>query len=185
MKKKFETVSSKVVYDNPRVQLRVDKVKRPNGNIFDQAYFVKPDQSSVGIIAVENSSVYLVQQYRHAARQWMWQIPMGTSREQTPLLCAKEELKQETGLEADKWKKLGSIRPEPGMLTQPTDIFLASNLKKRAQHVEDEEFEINVKKFPFTELESMISTGAITCGYTMSAWLLYRLSQSNHESSAW
>lgn len=183
MKNKFETVSSQVVYDSPRVQLRVDKVRHPNGNIFDQAYFVKPDQSSVGIIAVENSSVYLVRQYRHAARQWMWQIPMGTSREQAPLLCAKEELKQETGLEAGKWKKLGSIRPEPGMLTQPTDIFLASNLKEGVQQIEVEEFEINVKKFLFTKFEAMISTGEITCGYTMSAWLLYRLSQSNNENS--
>lgn len=183
MKNTFKTVSSEVVYDNPRVQLRVDKVRHPNGNIFDQAYFIKPDQSSVGIIAVEGSSVYLVQQYRHAAGQWMWQIPMGTSHEQTPLLCAKEELKQETGLKAGKWKKLGSIRPEPGMLTQPTDIFLASNLKKGKQEIEKEEFEINVKKFTFTELESMISTSKITCGYTMSAWLLYKLSQSNDENS--
>mgnify|MGYP001588840196 CR=1 FL=1 len=65
------------------------------------------------------------------------------------------------------------------MLTQPTDIFLASDFKGEAQQIEDEEFEINIKKFTFTKFEEMISVGEITCGYTMSAWLLYKLSQSN------
>lgn len=68
MAKTPEALSSRVVYENKHLQLKVDEVRLPSGYIFDQAYFVKPGQNSVGIVAIEDSSAYLVRQYRYTAR---------------------------------------------------------------------------------------------------------------------
>ncbi len=175
MKSIHETLSSRVVYENKHLELKVDKVRLPNGYVFDQVYFVKPGQNSVGIVAVENNSTYLVRQYRYTARQWMWQIPMGTSRKKSPLACAKQELHEETGLKAKKWQKIGSIRPEPGMLIQSTTIYLARDLAKGKLAPEEEEYGMRARKFSFDQIEEMMRKGKITCGYTLSAWLLFRL----------
>lgn len=175
MSRTHETLSSRIVYKNKHLELKVDEVKLQNGYIFEQAYFVKPGQNSVGIVVIEDNSTYLVRQYRYTAHQWMWQIPMGTSSNKSPLSCAKQELQEETGLKAKKWRKIGSIRPEPGMLIQPTTIYLARELTKGKQALEEEEYGMRVKKFSFDQIEEMIKKGAITCGYTLSAWLLFRL----------
>lgn len=170
-----ETLSSRVVYENKHLKLKVDEVKFPNGYVSEQAYFVKPGQNSVGIVAVEDNFGYLVRQYRYTARQWMWQIPMGTSNKKSLLSCAKQELHEEAGLKAKKWRKIGLIRPEPGMLTQPTTIYLAHDLSRGKQAPEEEEYGIKARRFSFDQIEEMMKRGKITCGYTLSAWLLFKL----------
>lgn len=171
--KKYQKLSSRVVYRNQRLEIRVDVVRLPSKKTYEQAYFVKPNQYSTGIIAIDRGGIYLVKQYRYTAGEWMWQIPMGTTSSQDILSSAKKELKEETGLTAKKWTKLGFIRPEPGMTPQGTYIFLAEDLTTDKQRIEDTEEGMEVKIFSIKKFNEMITKGKITCGYTLSAWQIY------------
>lgn len=176
MRKPYRKISSRTVYSNPYLEVRVDTIRLPNGNIYEQAYFVKPNQYSTGIVAIDGKYIYLVKQLRYTAGQWMWQIPMGTTHQGNMLASAKKELKEETGLIAHRWRKLGSIRPEPGMTPQLTHIYLAQEFKEGGQEPEDTEIGIKVGKFTLDKMNQMIAEGKITCGYTLSAWQLYQVS---------
>lgn len=165
-------MSSRTIYQNQYVEIRVDTV-RTTGGIREYAYFIRPANRAVGIIAIDSDGICLVRQYRYIARQWLWQIPMGASSGSNPLICAQNELKEETGITASSWKKLGLIRPEPGMTPQSIYIFLAQGFSFGKQELECSEVGMQVRRFSLRHVDNLIAKGKITCGYTLSAWQLY------------
>lgn len=161
------------MYQNPHLKILVDTVKLPDATIGEHAYFIRPHQYATGVIAIEDDHVYLVKQFRYIAERWLWQIPMGAAPGRNLLASAREELKEETGIRAKYWKKLGFIRPEPGMTPQAIHIFLAQGLIHENQKLEGTELGMKAAKFKFGQMNRMIAEGRITCGYTLSAWQLY------------
>ena len=80
-----------------------DIVRLINGRETSRVYLVHRGASA--IVPVEDGQVYLVQQYRYPIGRTTWEIPAGKREEgQTPIACARAELKQETGLRARYWK---------------------------------------------------------------------------------
>ena len=159
-KNSFTKISSRTIYQNQHVEIRVDTVHTAGNH-------------AVGIIAIDGNGICLVRQYRYIAGQRLWQIPMGASSGSNPLIAAQNELKEETGITASSWKKLGLIRPEPGMTPQPIYIFLAQEFSFGKQELESSEVDMEVKKFSLRQMDRLIAKGKITCGYTLSAWQLY------------
>ena len=76
----------------------------------------------------EDGNVYLVRQYRAPIDRVLLEIPAGKLDfpGEDPLECAKRELREETGLKAEEWRKLVALRtrwnPPPHCLN-PTFIL--------------------------------------------------------------
>ncbi len=180
MQKIPKLISSTSAYKNSFQEIRVD-VLGIDGKKWEQVYFVKPNKNGVGVLPVDERGIYLVNQYRHASSAFLWQIPMGMMEKgSSELQTAKAELLEEAGLEAREFIKIGSLFPEPGMSNQEEFIFVAKGLTSIGQQPEDTEIGIQVKHFTFEEIEQMIKTGEIKCGFTLSALYLFR---NNHERS--
>ena len=123
---------------------------------------------------VDDGSVLLVEQYRPAARRKLMELPAGVLEVgEEPLECAKRELKEETGYTAEKWQSLGKIIPTPGYTTEVLHLYLASNITKGEQRLDEGE-DLAVHWIPLAKLEQMIDQGEIADAKTIVAFLKHQ-----------
>ncbi len=174
-----KTVSSRSLYKNNFLEIKVDKLEM-NGNEWEYAYFIKPNKNSVGVLAVDDAGIYLVQQYRYPCQDFFWQIPGGMIDDGlTELDTAKKELIEETGITAEKLTLIGTVVAEPGMSGQKTFIYVGEGLTLGEKHLDITEIGMRLKHFTFEEVDESIKNGTITCGFTLSALLLFKTNYTN------
>lgn len=89
------------------------------------------------------------------------------------ITCAKRELEEETGYVTDDLEFLISIRTTVAFCNELIDVFVAKNLKKTAQHLDEDE-SIDIIPFTVDELCDRIYNGEIQDGKTISAIMAYK-----------
>jgi ADP-ribose pyrophosphatase len=115
----------------------------------------------------------LERQYRHAAQDYLWELPAGRKEQgEDELVAAKRELLEETGYSATKWKRILRFFASPGFLAEPMSVFLAQGLKKGKAQPEADEV-ISMRLFPLSRVVSMIHSGTIRDAKTIASvlWL--------------
>src|SRR5208282_609572 len=134
---------------------------------------------SVVILAIDSSKskkdpwIVMERQYRHAANQFLWELPAGKlDAGEDAVVGAQRELAEETGYIAKKWNPLVEYFPSPGFVGESMKVFLAEGLVAGEAHPEaDEEIELRLVKL--SEVLKMIEKGAIVDGKTLTSVLLY------------
>lgn len=166
----FEVLKSKKIYKNPWIDVREDQVIWPSGKkgIFS---VVEAKEGSTILALTPDAQVYLVKEFHYAQNEYAYEAPSGgIDRGETPLQTAKRELKEETGLVAKKWTNLGFIDPMTVFLRSPNHIFLAEELEE-GRPDDQEKALIELKKFSFKDVLTMINKGEITHSATIVAVL--------------
>ena len=138
-----------------------------NGVTSDMDFIQHPGAAAM-VPMLNKQEIVLIKQYRHAIREFIWEIPAGTlDAGESPLNCARRELVEETGYSASDWHQLGSITPLPGCSDERIHIFLALDLKPTEQNLDDDEM-LKVHQVKFKEALQMIWKGEINDGKTIS-----------------
>ncbi len=80
-------------------------------------------------------------QYRHAANQYLWELPAGQARcrAKSRWPARKRELAEETGYRAKKWRPLVEYYASPGFLGESMKVFVAEGLEAGDAHPEEDE----------------------------------------------
>lgn len=160
------------IYDNPWISVKEDAVLNPAGNngIYGTVHF---KNKALGIIPLDaNNYTWLVGQYRYPLNEYSWEIPMGGGELNEDLLSsAKRELKEETGLVADKWTKILRIHTSNSVTDEEGFVFLAEELTQYQPEFEETE-QIIIKKLPLSDAISMVMQGKITDSISMAGLLL-------------
>jgi len=166
----WQTLSSRVVYRNPWLALREDKVIRPDGA--EGIYSVVEMPLSCGIVAIsEDDQIALVSQWRYVHDKLSLEIPTGGSaRGETPLDAAKRELAEETGLTAGKWAALGTVDNSNGATTDIAHMFLAQDLKSGPAVPQGDEH-VELLWMPFSAAVRSVMAGEITESVSVAAIL--------------
>ena len=134
--------------------------------------FVQHPGAAVIVPFLDKNRVILVRQPRFAIKQHTWEVPAGTlNKGENPLICAKRELEEETGLKPGKIKKMLSFYSSPGFLHEKMHLYMATNLKCGKMNLDDDEF-ITVKVFTRQQIMNMLQKGMIVDGKTIAALLL-------------
>src|SRR5579863_5459179 len=170
-------ISSKVVYQGPLFRVLHDKLLEPGGKPSERD--VIRHNGSVVILAVDKSKskkdpwIVMEHQYRHAAQQFLWELPAGKlDAGEEPLAGAQRELEEETGYRAKKWKPLVEYYGSPGFLGESMKVFLAEGLMAGDAHPEEDE-DIDFRLVKLSEIVKMIDKGFIKDGTTLCTVLLY------------
>lgn len=175
MKKIPIIISSNIVYKDSHIRVNHD-VLEVDSFSWNQVYLEWNNKDSSCVIPYEQDGVYLIRQYRHAISQYIWQFPGGLKEPNiSEVNMARKELLEEAGFIASKLKKLGTVCPEPGLTSARVHVYLAVGLKKKKTKIEKSEIGMKLKFFPTSKLKEMIKNGKISCGITLSAYLLLNL----------
>ena len=161
-------LSSEVLFSGRVVTLSVDKVELENQKNSTREVIHHNGGASV-IALTDSKEIFLIKQFRYPFGEELWEIPAGKlEKGEDPFLAAKRELKEETGLEAEKYIDLGEIYPTVGYCTEIIYIYLATNLTKSEQNLDEGEF-VTVCKVPFEKAYEMVINGEIKDSKTVMA----------------
>ncbi len=171
--KKWEKLSSELVFNHKWFKVQRDTVKLPMGRIVDD-YFMWPQGDVVLVVPLtKDNEIVLVQQYKHAAAEIVIEVPAGMlNKDEKPKLGARRELEEETGYTSEEFIYIGAVTNSPSKVIGIIHIYLAKNVKKTKDTHFDENENIEVLIKPFSEVMNMIFKREIWVTGSITALLL-------------
>lgn len=125
---KVRLISSRKVFGGRIFDVVREELELPSG--LKQDLTIVDHPGAVAIAALDsNGDLLLVRQYRHAAGDWLLEVPAGRVEEgEDRLAAAIRELEEETGHRAAQWEVLREFYAAPGFCSELLTLFLAKDL---------------------------------------------------------
>jgi ADP-ribose pyrophosphatase len=173
----IKTISSREVYRNAWASVREDIIERSDGK--RGIYGVLDKDPACIIIPLDHTAdgdfIWLVRQFRYPVMDTFFELPQGGW--ETPDVDVEEmsrgELREETGLVAERMTKLADLWIAYGAMRQSHAIYLAEGLTQGEADPDPEEHDITVHRVPVAEFEAMLLDGRIMDNCTAAAWGVY------------
>ena len=164
-------ISTERLHTGRIVNLDVDTVRFPDGSTGRLEMIRHPGASAVvpllDPLTDPDPRVLLIRQFRHAAEDYIWEIPAGRlDPGETPEACAARELEEEAGMLAERLERLTTIYTTPGFTDERIHLFVATGLRPGAQAREADEFmEVEIRRW--SEAMAMVREGRVVDGKTL------------------
>lgn len=170
----FKRLSRDLVFKGSIIDFYKDTVKVPNGNIVKWDFI--GHKGAAAVVAVrDDGKLLMVRQYRNALDRYTLEIPAGglNGVNELPIAAAERELEEETGYKTDSpLETLITIRTTVAFCNEKIDIYVARNLKKSHQNLDEDEF-INVEAWDVKDLLAKIYDGTIEDSKSICAIMAY------------
>lgn len=177
-------IESRVVYENPWMRVREDRVRFGDHAVGTYGVVEKPNFAL--ILPRDKGGFWMVEQYRYPVRRRAWEFPQGSGSagDNWPSIeeMARGELRQETGIRASDWQHLGFLYSAYGFSSLGFDVFLASALSFGEVDREATEMDMTHRFVSDRELESFVDTGALVDSASLAALSLWRLRRDDGKS---
>ncbi len=173
---KAQILKSRKAYEGKIFSVYTETVKEPNGVTATRD--VVRHSGSVVVLAVDETNprkpmVVVERQFRHAADQYLLELPAGRVEPgEKVLAAAKRELLEETGFKAKTWTKLVRYFASPGFVGEWMEIYLAQGITAGTAQPEEDE-RIEVQMIPLAELVKMCAAGEIHDGKTIIGTMVF------------
>jgi 8-oxo-dGTP pyrophosphatase MutT (NUDIX family) len=167
----WKKLSTRTVYENDWMQVREDHVINPGGgkNLYGHVHF---KNVAVAIIALDDAmNTWLVGQDRYTLGEYSWELPMGGAPlDEPPLMAAKRELREETGIRAANWDELMRLHPSNSITDEAGFAYVATGLSFGETKFEETE-DLEIRKLPLEDAVKMVFDGQITDAISAAALL--------------
>ena len=177
----LELIEKQVLYDGRRIRLEVHHLLAGQQRLAKEVC-VHPG-AVVILPLLDAQTLVLIRNRRYAVGQVLVELPAGTlEKGEDPINCAGRELLEETGYLARRMKPMRSFYSSPGILTEKMHVFLAYDLQKQSQDLQDDE-DIQVFTATLGEAVEMIHQGEIEDAKTIASLLMYERFFANPSTS--
>ena len=159
--------SRKKVFSGRLINVFTGGKKLPTGR---EAYFEEVEHPGAAIVVpFLGSKIVFIHQYRAVIGQYIWELPAGTlAKGETPRLCAKREVAEETGYRVKGLKKIGKIFTTPGFCNEEIHVYRAECTTRASTNMDFDEM-IEVKLLGRREVFDLFAKGRICDAKTISA----------------
>ena len=128
-----------IVHRGRKIQVAVDRSIAANGQAIQRDVVLHPGAVAI-LPLVDAEHVCLLRNHRFILDEVLWEIPAGTLEAGEAVeAAAVRELAEETGYQARHWRKLLEFYPSPGILSERTHLFVASELTAGTMRPEADE----------------------------------------------
>lgn len=169
----YQTLRSEKVYSGRVFDVSLDQIRLPNGKLSELDIVHHP--GAVTLVPIDGQGrIWMVRQYRHAARGELLELPAGSLEDnEPPKGCARREAREETGMAADRLELIGEFYLAPGYSTEYMYVFLATRLRPDPLEADEDEF-LSVEPLPAAEVYRLAESGEIKDCKTLAALFLAR-----------
>lgn len=174
MVEKQNRLKRELVYKGSILDIYKDTMQFSNGKIEEWDYVSHRMGAAAILPVLPDGRIVMVRQYRNALERETLEIPAGCrdSMTEDTKISAVRELEEETGYICGKVRFLLSLRTTVAFCNEHVDVYLAQDLKKGEQHLDDSE-SIDVEIYTLDELCRMIYEGKIEDSKTIAAIMAY------------
>ena len=174
MNDNVKRINRELKYSGAILDVYSDTMEFSNGNteIWD---FVSHRKGAAAVVAVlPNGKLLMVRQYRNALSRETLEIPAGSrdSVDEDTAVCAARELEEEAGYKAGKLELLVSLRTTVAFCDEFIDVYLATDLTKTEQSLDENEF-VDIEEYTLSDLLDKIFATEIQDSKTMAGILAY------------
>jgi ADP-ribose pyrophosphatase len=167
-------VDHREVYRGKIVTVNVDTIRQASGTTTIREVVMHPG----GVTAVpvlDDGRLLLIRQFRYPLGKFILELPAGKlDSGQSPIDTMARELQEETGHRAGELTYQYTFYTTPGISDEAIHFFIARNLTKTAQRLEEGEH-ITLEAYSLDECLRMIGTGEINDAKTILGILWYGL----------
>jgi len=147
--------------------VHLDTVLLPNGTKVQLECIRHPGAAAV-VPFLSKDEIILIRQYRPVVDKYLWEIPAGTLKSgESPIRCAKRELKEEIGYTAHSIKYITHIYTTPGFANECIYIYKGSHLKKVKVKPDTDEI-LSVRNFTIDKIRQMFKENKIIDAKTIA-----------------
>src|SRR5262249_257010 len=132
-------MSRQIIHQGHKIVVALDRTVLPDGQTVERDVVLHPGAVAI-LPLVDEERLCLVRNRRPIVGETLLEVPAGTLEpRETPEAAAIRELAEETGYQAEQWRKLTMFLPSPGVLSERTHLFLARDLTPGPQRLEKDE----------------------------------------------
>ncbi|HAN98956.1 MAG TPA: hypothetical protein DCQ98_16665 [Planctomycetaceae bacterium] len=170
-----------IVFENRWFMVVTDPVRFPDGRTGTYSRVIESaalgGHNGTVVVPLTEDAVGFVRIFRHATRSWEWELPRGFRE---PGLDgeanARNELLEETGLEAGSVRLVGRVNPNTGLFAGSIEVFVAQIARGEVHRAEASRSEAirEVRFVPLEELDEFL-LDEVTCGLSLNAIFFAKL----------
>ncbi len=172
--KDWPRLKSHILGDYRIFRLRQDTRVSPRTGQ-EHNFFVLDTGDWVNVVPVTpDDKIVLIRQFRHGIARVTLEIPGGmVDGDELPASTARRELLEETGYEAEEMIHIGTVTPNPAILSNHCHTFLARNARWVSQPSLDGSEDIRVEMVDAAKVPELITSGQITHALVIAAFYFY------------
>lgn len=169
----LKRLSRELKYKGAIIDIYVDKVQGQDGKVHDYD-FIGHNGAAAVLPVKDDGKILMVKQYRNALDRFTIELPAGglNGKDEPGIVCAARELEEETGYRSENLEHLITIRTTIAFCNEQIEIYIARELEKTQQHLDEGEF-VEVVEFTIDELVEMVYNSTIQDSKTISAIMTY------------
>ena len=170
---KPERLARTAIYENPWLNLYVDKVRFPQGRIIEKHHVLDFEREAVGVLVEDvEGQILLVHAYRYVTDSIEWEIPAGGIEQgETVLQAAGREVWEESGYETINHNLIYTFYPMNGIANKVFHIVHAQATRKTGDFDRNEIEEFKWVSGP--EIRDMINNNHVRDGFSLVGLMLY------------
>ena len=173
MVSKWKTLKSKNILQNKIFSFKEELVLSPKNRKFPVWVMDSPTWINIIPITIDNQ-VVMIKQYRFGNKEITLEIPGGMSEQnEDPKRSAIREMVEETGYTSQNVIKIGSVSPNPALMSNQVITYLALDAKCTAKQNLDTMEDIEVIKVDLNKIPTLIKNKAIDHALVVCAFYFY------------